>query len=57
MKYMEKENINLEHLNGSLLHLNKYGDSAFANNFLIGLSRIGPQCIAMAVAAKLVDLL
>ena len=33
VKYMENENIKIEHLNGSLLHLNKYGDSVFANNF------------------------
>ena len=35
VKYMEHENINIEHLNRSLLHLNKYGDSFFANNVLI----------------------
>ena len=35
VKYMEHENMNIEHHNGSLLHLNKYGDSVFANNFLI----------------------
>ena len=35
VKYMENENINIEHLNGSLLHLSKYGDSVFANNFSI----------------------
>ena len=27
VKYMEHENMNIEHHNGSLLHLNKYGDS------------------------------
>ena len=33
MKYME-HNIKIEHLNRILLHLNNYGDSIIANNFL-----------------------
>ena len=35
IKCTENDNIKLEHSNGSLLHLNKYGDSVFASNFLI----------------------
>ena len=35
VKYMEHENINIEHGNKSLLHLNKYSDSGFVNNFII----------------------
>ena len=34
MTYMEHNNIKVEHLNRSLLHLNKYGDGIIANNFL-----------------------
>ena len=39
MNYMEHNNIKLEHLNRSLLHLNKYGDSIIANNFLTILNK------------------
>ena len=37
MRYMEHNNIKIEHLNQSLLHLNKYRDSIIANNFLTSL--------------------
>ena len=34
MRHMEHNNIKSEHLNLSLLYLNKYGDSIITNNFL-----------------------
>ena len=35
MRYMEHNNIKLEHLNRTFLHLNKYGDNIITNNSLL----------------------
>ena len=34
LKYIAHNNIKIEHLNRSQLHINRYGDSIIANNFL-----------------------